>query len=233
MKKLINVIIVIALPFLIKGQDIFRSNLYDAEAIIEYKEEIGLNEKQEKDIKQIYLESNQVFMEKKWELNSLNKKMSALLSESKVDKSAADAMLREILDLENEIKILKLSTLVDIKNILNEDQQAKLDPYVDGSTGFFTSDIFMGTDYEVKLKVKEKAKDKSKAQPVFIIKNNGEEYVMKSYGPNDVNPKEIEAISVIKGENAIRIYGDKGKNGVILISVPAKTYQRIKSADQK
>ncbi|MFD0991347.1 M56 family metallopeptidase [Mariniflexile jejuense] len=35
---------------------------------------------------------------------------------------------------------------------------------------------------------------------------------------NSINPNTIEKVDVLKGENAIRIHGDKGKNGVILIT---------------
>jgi hypothetical protein len=40
---------------------------------------------------------------------------------------------------------------------------------------------------------------------------------------NMINPDNIESMNVIKGENAIKNYGDKGKNGVIEIYAKVKT----------
>jgi TonB-dependent SusC/RagA subfamily outer membrane receptor len=33
----------------------------------------------------------------------------------------------------------------------------------------------------------------------------------------NLNPSDIESITVLKDENAMSIYGEKGKNGVIVI----------------
>ena len=38
----------------------------------------------------------------------------------------------------------------------------------------------------------------------------------------DLNPNEIESINVLKGEAAIKKYGDKGKDGVIEITTKKK-----------
>jgi hypothetical protein len=39
---------------------------------------------------------------------------------------------------------------------------------------------------------------------------------------NMINPEKIESMDVLKGENAIKAYGEKGKNGVIVISLKEK-----------
>lgn len=41
---------------------------------------------------------------------------------------------------------------------------------------------------------------------------------MASGSMNDINPNTIQSINVLKGENALKKYGDKGKNGVIEIT---------------
>ncbi len=58
--------------------------------------------------------------------------------------------------------------------------------------------------------------------PLYII--NGTYYTEQElFGPNPTSPyspldkQEIETISVLQGENATKIYGDKGKKGVVLI----------------
>ncbi|AZQ43934.1 M56 family metallopeptidase [Nonlabens ponticola] len=52
-----------------------------------------------------------------------------------------------------------------------------------------------------------------KSKPLFILdgKEAGEEEF------RNINPQQIESVSVLKDENAISLYGDKGKNGVIII----------------
>ena len=35
---------------------------------------------------------------------------------------------------------------------------------------------------------------------------------------NDIDPKDIESISVLKDKSATELYGEKGKNGVIIIT---------------
>jgi len=58
--------------------------------------------------------------------------------------------------------------------------------------------------------------------PLYII--NGTYYTEQElFGPNPTSPyapldkQDIETISVLQGENATKIYGDKGKKGVVLI----------------
>lgn len=51
-------------------------------------------------------------------------------------------------------------------------------------------------------------------RPLFII-NGKESY---QYEMADINPNDIESISVVKDKSAVAIYGDKGVNGVILIT---------------
>lgn len=58
--------------------------------------------------------------------------------------------------------------------------------------------------------------------PLYII--NGTYYTEQElFGPNPTSPywpldkQDIETISVLQGENATKIYGDKGKKGVVII----------------
>ena len=56
------------------------------------------------------------------------------------------------------------------------------------------------------------------ASPLIIV--DGEELVDKSV--DEINPKTIESISVLKDKSAATLYGEKGKNGVILITTKKK-----------
>jgi outer membrane receptor protein involved in Fe transport len=49
---------------------------------------------------------------------------------------------------------------------------------------------------------------------------------------NQINPKDIESIDVVKGEKAIAAYGEKGKNGVIKITPKAQSYTQSTTTGQ-
>ena len=57
---------------------------------------------------------------------------------------------------------------------------------------------------------------KGKSRPLFVV--DGKE-VSKG---DDIHPDTIESISVLKGESAVKIYGEKGKDGVVVISLKNK-----------
>jgi hypothetical protein len=54
--------------------------------------------------------------------------------------------------------------------------------------------------------------EKPGARPLYVV--DGKEM---SGIPNDVTPDMIESISVIKNEAAKAVYGDRGKNGVVIV----------------
>jgi len=56
---------------------------------------------------------------------------------------------------------------------------------------------------------------KDEAQPLYVI--DGE--IATKEAMDKLKPEQIEAIDVLKGEKAMAAYGDKGKNGVIIIRV--------------
>ncbi|WP_373522446.1 hypothetical protein [Aquiflexum sp.] len=54
-------------------------------------------------------------------------------------------------------------------------------------------------------------------KPTYYLKTkNG---VKEIFSFDDISPDDIESISVIKGPNAFELYGDKGKNGVIIMTL--------------
>ena len=59
---------------------------------------------------------------------------------------------------------------------------------------------------------------KGGAQPLYVV--DGKEMTEM---PADLDPNTIESVSVLKDEHARAIYGDKGKNGVIIIVLKKKS----------
>ncbi|MGV6832261.1 MAG: M56 family metallopeptidase [bacterium] len=64
--------------------------------------------------------------------------------------------------------------------------------------------------FKVLISEEDDSKDK---KPLFIV--DGKE--VKNGISEDLDPKKIESLNVLKGESAMKKYGDKGKNGVIEI----------------
>lgn len=68
-------------------------------------------------------------------------------------------------------------------------------------------------------------------QPLIIINHNGITKIMDNMklGGNmeSINPDEINSIEVIKGEKAIDLYGNKGKSGVIVITLKKESKYKI------
>lgn len=53
-------------------------------------------------------------------------------------------------------------------------------------------------------------------KPLFILEGK------EVSGPNQIKPDDIESISVLKGAEAVKAYGEKGKNGVVEITTKKK-----------
>ncbi|MCI4668298.1 MAG: T9SS type A sorting domain-containing protein [Bacteroidia bacterium] len=60
----------------------------------------------------------------------------------------------------------------------------------------------------------------AETEPLYII--DGKRYTNKS-GFTELYPNDIQEVNVIKGEKAIEIYGNDGKDGVVLIKTKKKT----------
>lgn len=54
--------------------------------------------------------------------------------------------------------------------------------------------------------------------PLYIVDG----VIKQNLNPNEISPDDIEFISVLKGESAVAKYGDKGKNGVVEITMKKK-----------
>jgi len=89
-------------------------------------------------------------------------------------------------------------------------------------------------DKEIKPSADEQI-DKSKEfpQPLFvidgvkkIISQETEEKKKDLDAALNINPDDIESITVLKGKDAIDKYGDEGKNGVILITTKRHIIKR-------
>lgn len=100
----------------------------------------------------------------------------------------------------------KISTKFEMENI-RPDQIASVDILKgDAAVAVYGENAKEGV-VQIKLK--------SEAQPLYVI--DGE--ISTKEALDKLKPEQIEAIDVLKGEKATAAYGEKGKNGVIIIRV--------------
>jgi len=228
------------------AQDIYQKNLYSADRIMENREKLGLTDAQAAKIKKIHADNAGEFSTLKWDLDAANAKLKNMLEASRIDQIAVNKQMDEVLRLESLLKKKQLNTLVGIKNELTESQQqqlASLNPVIlmgsgtsrdwnipndlksnsntaTGSGSVFTWDrdkVVTGrSSYSPSIKF-EVENGNSDTTPLYIIKTKDGE--VEKTDLKNIDPNDIESISVIKGPTATFEYGDKGKNGVIIITL--------------
>ena len=82
--------------------------------------------------------------------------------------------------------------------------------------GAFAETVYLFPDDKGKkenLKIRTSAPDG--ADPLVLV--DGREQPASSI--NDITPEQIQSITVLKDSTAIRMYGDKGRNGVVLVEL--------------
>jgi TonB-dependent SusC/RagA subfamily outer membrane receptor len=230
------------------AQDIFQKNLYSADLVMKNREKLELTDAQSAKIKKIHADNAGEFSTLKWDLDAANSKLKKMLEESKVDQTAVNKQMDEVLRLENLLKKKQLNTLVGIKNELTESQQKQLEylnPVISLGSGMFGNlnssqsnssniNVVTGTASNGGGSVFSWNRDKVVAGPStyspsikFLVENGNQEnaplYIVNGEihktNLNDINPKDIESINVLKDKAATEAYGDKGKNGVIIITL--------------
>lgn len=81
-------------------------------------------------------------------------------------------------------------------------------------------------EFELKLKsISSKKKQKNikfSTQPLFILKEGNKEKVISSSNMGKLTSENIESVTVLKDKAAIKKYGEKGKNGVVIIVMKKK-----------
>jgi Spy/CpxP family protein refolding chaperone len=108
------------------ADDPIAQNLFPPELVMKYRQEINLDERQSKAIKEAIQKAQSKFLDLQWDTQSETEKLVQLLKARPVDESAVLAQVDQVLNREREIKRAQISLLVRIKNQLNEAQQNKL-----------------------------------------------------------------------------------------------------------
>ncbi len=209
--KIITLCLLLISPALF-AQELFKAHLYAPELIFKYQDEINLTPEQKKKIRELYDNSSLTYNHNKWDLDAEMLKLEKILAKDNVDKAEAEKQLEKILGLENEIKMMRLSAMIAIKNELTLQQQKQLDPYKKSMSGGY--DIISSVNEDPRVVVRVSGDDADN-QPLYIIVNGKIRKEVEEM--SQVDPEQIKSIEVIKGASALELYGERGKNGVVIV----------------
>lgn len=198
------------------AQDIFHTQLFTADMALKYRNEIGLSDQQVSDIKKIYQNQITEFNSLKWDLDVELEALKKLLKGAKVDEKATLAQMEKVMGMEDRLKRLKLTMLIQIKNKLTLEQQEKLKK-VQTESEILSSDLITSLSENPRVLLKIDGMNSIEKQPLYIIKDSNGERTVPSV--EDVDTTEIESVEVLKGESATEVYGKKGANGVVIIKM--------------
>jgi TonB-dependent SusC/RagA subfamily outer membrane receptor len=211
------------------AQDIFQKNLYSADRVMENREKLELTDAQAAKIKKIHSENAGEFSTLKWDLDAATARLRSMLEESKIDPALVNKQMDEVLRLESLLKKKQLNTLVAIKNELTSPQQKMLEYKGPMSLHGISTYGKLAVSPLESSKIRIATSASSSKEPKFRIQmDNGNSENAPLYIVNgeiqktnltDIDPNDIESINVLKDKAATDAYGEKGKNGVIIITL--------------
>lgn len=209
--------------------NIFKGKIYTTTHLMEVKDDINLTDAQVAKIKKLHADNAGSFSTLKWDLDDATAKLKKMLDQPKIDQVAVTKQMDEVLRLENQMKKTQLNTMVSIKNELTPDQITKLEEHkvqtvakassisgnsvhvISGTAGSVT-----GVGFTASPKIAVSVAGNG-AQPIYYIETKSG--LKKVASLENIDPKDIESMSVLKGDNAVEKYGKEGENGVIVIKL--------------
>ena len=229
MKKTLFLLLFLTASFT-QAQDIFKMKTYSTDNLMESRDEINLTDAQVAKIKKLHADNAGSFSTLKWDLDDATAKLKKTLDQPKIDQVAASKQMDEVLKLESQLKKIQLNNLVSIKNELTPEQITKLEERKDvlaGKTATVSGSqvqVISGSGTATVNGLSNTTSPKiavsvagNGAQPVYYIETKSG---LKKVGTLEtIDPKDIESMSVFKGDEAIKKYGKEGENGVIVIKL--------------
>jgi hypothetical protein len=202
------------------AQDMFEEVLFTANQVFQHRFTISLSDQQAEKIEKIYRENYSEFRKVKWDLDEATVMLRKMLNEPKINSDAASKQLDLILKLENSLKRKKLLTLVAIKNELSVTQQKHLQELKDVSNlsiPFSHSRSKTAPEANSDPSVKLKVSANSDNSPLMLLSTK--EGMVTIEDIQKINPDDIQSLEVIKDKFLLEKYGEKAKNGVVIITL--------------
>ena len=93
---------------------------------MQHQQDIGLRSEQRAAITKAIQDFQSKVVDLQWRMQEQSQRLAAVLDKPAVDQTAALAQVDEVLGVEREVKRAHITLLINIKNTLSADQQAKL-----------------------------------------------------------------------------------------------------------
>jgi len=100
--------------------------LFTPDLVMQHQQDIGLRPEQRSAITKAIQELQTKAIDLQWKMQDQSQRLATLLQKPVVDQAAALAQLDEVLGAEREVKRAHVMLLIQIKNTLTAEQQAKL-----------------------------------------------------------------------------------------------------------
>lgn len=100
--------------------------LFPPELVMQHQQDIGLRSEQRATITKAIQDFQTKVVDLQWRMQEQSQRLATLLDKPAVDLAAALAQVDEVLGVEREVKRAHITLLIQIKNTLSADQQAKL-----------------------------------------------------------------------------------------------------------
>jgi Spy/CpxP family protein refolding chaperone len=100
--------------------------LFPPELVMQHQQDIGLRPEQRATITKAIQDFQTKVVDLQWRMQDQSQRLAALLDKPAVDQAAALAQVDEVLGVEREVKRAHITLLIQIKNALSADQQARL-----------------------------------------------------------------------------------------------------------
>jgi Spy/CpxP family protein refolding chaperone len=100
--------------------------LFPPELVMQHQQDIGLRTEQRATITKAIQDFQSKVVDLQWRMQEQSQRLASLLEKPAVDQAAALAQVDQVLSVEREVKRAHIALLINIKNTLSAEQQAKL-----------------------------------------------------------------------------------------------------------
>ena len=109
-----------------RDQDVFKGKLFAPELIMSNQDELDLSREQYTALRKAVINTQSDVAEHEWDLREAYQAVMAALDESPVDKERVLGHVEAALAAENEVKKRQVALLIELRNLLNDEQIARL-----------------------------------------------------------------------------------------------------------
>ncbi|HEX4599845.1 MAG TPA: periplasmic heavy metal sensor [Gemmatimonadales bacterium] len=110
----------------LKAEDALGRFVFPPELVMQHARDIGLKPEQRTAITHAISELQSKVLDLQWQMQDEVQRLTEFLNKPAVDQAAALAQIDKVLAVERDVKRAHMSALIQIKNTLTPEQQAKL-----------------------------------------------------------------------------------------------------------